>query len=69
MDAKEIGRRLIDLRGKKSRRKVSEETGISYSGLANYETGFRIPTDTHKIILARYYGVSVEDLFFADKNH
>lgn len=69
MDAKVIGRRLTELRGNKSRRKVSEETGISYSGLANYETGLRIPTDAHKIILAKYYGISVEDLFFADDNH
>lgn len=69
MNAKEIGRRLKKLRGLKSRREVSEETGISYSGLSNYETGLRIPTDAHKLMLARYYKVSVESLFYADDNH
>lgn len=69
MNAKETGRRLTALRGKRTRRRVADETGISYSGLSNYETGLRIPTDEHKVILAKYYGVSVEELFFADENH
>lgn len=69
MDVKEVGKRLKELRGKKSRRTVSDETGISYSAMGNYESGYRIPKDSHKITLAKYYGVSVEDLFFADNNH
>lgn len=69
MDAKEIGNRLKKLRGIKPRRLVAHETGISYSGLSNYETGLRVPTDDHKIVLAKYYGVSIEELFFADNNH
>ena len=69
MNAKEIGERLKTLRGKRTRRTVCNETGISYSAMSNYECGLRVPTDQHKLILARYYGMSVDKLFFTDDNH
>lgn len=69
MNAKEIGRRLTELRGNKTRREVADETGISYSALSNFECGLRIPSDPCKITLAKYYGVSVEELFYVDNNH
>lgn len=69
MDARAVGIRLKKLRGKKTRRTVSDETGISYSGLGNYECGLRIPTDEHKVALAKYYGVSVQELFYEEENH
>lgn len=69
MNAKEIGRRLTELRGEKTRREVSEESGISYSAMSNFECGLRVPSDSCKVALAKYYGVSVEELFYADCNH
>lgn len=59
-----IGARLRALRGDRRMMRVSEETGIGQTALSNYENGIRIPRDETKIILAKYYGVSVESIFF-----
>lgn len=64
MNGVEIGRRLKQLRGEKTIQQVSEETGINMSTLGMYEIGERIPRDVNKIVLAKYYGVSVQELFF-----
>lgn len=59
-----IGERLRALRGARRMTQVSEETGIGQSTLSNYENGIRIPRDETKVVLAKYYGVSVESIFF-----
>lgn len=64
-----IGLRLRNLRGKKSREEVSNDTGIGVSALTNYECGIRVPRDEAKFILANYYNVSVDDLFFNTNSH
>lgn len=64
MIKKVIGERLKKLRGDKTIRKVAADCGISYSSLAMYENGHRVPKDEVKKILANYYGTSVEALFF-----
>ena len=69
MNAKAIGKRLRELRGIRTRTGVAKETGIGYSAIANYETGKRIPNDHAKIILASYYGLSVQELFYASDYH
>lgn len=69
MDAKKIGKKLVDLRGIRTRRGVAGETGVSYSALCNYECGYRVPPDETKIILAKYYKVPVGELFFNESNH
>lgn len=66
-DPRIIGARLRALRGDRSIAKISEKTGIGQSAMSNYENGIRIPRDETKIILAEYYGVSVESLFFANE--
>ena len=66
MDNSAIARRLIDLRGKKSRKEVASALGISVSGLAMYENGYRVPKDEIKRRIASYYGKSVEDIFFTN---
>ena len=45
---------------------VSLDTGIGRSALANYECGRNIPRDRYKIILAKYYGLPIDYLFFED---
>lgn len=65
MDATRIAEKLISLRGQKSRDVVSSELGISCSALAMYERGERIPKDEIKIRIAEYYGLTVEEIFFA----
>jgi len=67
MDAKKIGERLHNLRLQKGK-KISEVAfacGVSVSAVSQYENGVRIPRDSIKAALARYYGLSVDDLFFA----
>lgn len=64
MDAKEIGRRLVALRGNKTQSKVARDVGISVSALAMYENGERIPRDNIKIRLAEYYSKPITVIFF-----
>lgn len=64
MDKSETGRRLISLRGDRSQEAVAEAIGVSRSALVMYETGKRVPRDEIKIRLAKYYGVSIQSLFY-----
>ncbi len=65
MDAEVIAKRLIKLRGDKSREQVAKDLEISVSAIAMYENGARIPRDEMKKRIAQYYGISVEEIFFA----
>jgi len=65
LDKKLIAKRLIELRGEKTQFEVAKEVGVSLSALAMYETGNRTPRDEIKIKLAKYYGITVESLFFS----
>ncbi len=65
MDAKEIGKKLKELRGERRINEVAEALGISPSALSMYETGTRIPRDVIKIKIANYYGVNISDIFYA----
>lgn len=64
MDRNVIASKLIKLRGTRSQEEVAKATGISSSALSMYENGERIPRDEIKIRLAKYYGMSVEQIFF-----
>lgn len=64
MNSIKIGKRLIDLRGSKSQEAVAKDLGISASALSMYESGNRVPRDEIKVKLAKYYKVSVQNLFF-----
>lgn len=66
MRTEEIAKRLIQLRGNKSREEVAKACGISVSALAMYEQGQRVPRDRIKVRLASYYGYSVGFIFFAE---
>ena len=65
MDARKIGKRLVSLRGARRREEVAKAVGVSFSALCMYETGRRVARDEVKLRLADYYGVPVEDIFFA----
>ena len=67
MDAKLIGMKLTELRGEKQQLEVADAIGISRSALSMYEAGERIPRDEIKVKLARYYGCSIESIFFSEK--
>ena len=66
MDPKEIGKRLIALRGQKTQEIVANDLGISISAIGMYERGERIPRDTIKIAIAKYYNTTVDAIFFAN---
>jgi len=69
MNNEAIARRLIKLRGGKSRETVANAVGISVSALAMYEQGERVPRDNIKIKLANYYKRSIEFIFFNSNEH
>lgn len=69
MNAKKIGKRIRELRGEISAPELAKAIGSSVSAIFMYESGERIPRDEVKIKLARYFGVSIESLFFADQVH
>lgn len=64
MKPEEIGHRLKALRGDKTLWDISKATGIQMPLLSLYENGKRVPSDTNKIILAQYYGQTVQEIFF-----
>lgn len=63
-DVKENGKRLRELRGDRPMREIADGTGISLSLYGMYERGERNPSDDNKLILARFYGMSVDELFY-----
>ena len=67
VDMVKAGKRLRELRGIRTRTGVSRETGIPYSSLEAYEFSTREPSSSIKEKLARYYGTTVEDIFFNNK--
>lgn len=67
--AKEIGKRLMALRGNQTREKVAKAVGVSVSAISMYENGERIPRDEIKIRLAMYYQKTVEEIFFTEICH
>ena len=65
MRKEEIGKRLRELRGEKPQAETANALGISTSALSMYECGSRIPRDEIKIRIAKYYGKTIEEIFFA----
>lgn len=65
MDSERIAKKLIELRGEKSRESVAKALGISVSAIGMYETGARIPRDELKTRIARYYNTTVEYIFYS----
>lgn len=61
---KVVGKRMRDLRGCRTGTGVAKEIGISYSALMKYEYGIRTPNGRKKKLIAEYYGVNPDDLFY-----
>jgi len=66
LDRVKIGLRLIALRGSKTREEVAYFTKITCKSLESYERVYRMPLDSAKVKLARYYGVTVDSIFYAE---
>ena len=59
------GEKLRALRGDKSKKEVADSLGISFSSYVKYERDERIPKDSVKVRIAKYYKTTVEAIFFA----
>lgn len=59
-----VGKRLRTLRGKRTKREVAEAIGVSESSYVKYERDERRPNDATKVKLAKFFGKSVESIFF-----
>lgn len=67
MNAVANGKRLRELRGTKPQQEVADACGVTKMAISQYESGMRVPRDEIKVRIAKYYGVSVESLFFAEQ--
>lgn len=61
-----IGSRIRDLRESmgKTIAEMADDTGLGGSALRNYELGIRVPCDDNKLVIARYFGKTVDELFY-----
>lgn len=62
--SREIGRRLLKLRGERSREEVANLIDVSVSAISMYENGERVPRDSIKIKIAELYKKTVQEIFF-----
>ncbi len=60
---------LRKLRGGKTQDEVAKDIGITKSSWAMYERGERTPRDEIKIRISEYFGVPVQNIFFAGCEH
>lgn len=72
MNREQIGAKLRELRGERTIQEVADDTGLGWSTICSYELGRRVPDDDNKIVLAKYYNMTVQELFYdhdiADSN-
>ena len=68
MDKREIGKTLAALRKERGEtlEDVAKAVGTTYGAISMYEAGARVPRDAIKKKLSQHFGVSVEQIFFAD---
>lgn len=64
MNNKEMAQKLKELRGSRTLEEVASAVGITAAALSHYEQGIRVPRDSIKIRLAKYYKRSVQHIFF-----
>ena len=71
MDKQKVGSILTSLRKERGETttELAAAIGSSQSAISMYETGARIPRDDVKLKLSRHFGVSVDEIFFAEKTH
>ena len=60
-----VGEKLRQLRGEQSQRDVARRLDVTPSAYAMYERDERVPRDEIKRKIAKLYGKSVGEIFFA----
>ena len=68
MNSKENGKRLRELRLARgiSAAALADEIGVTESAVFFYEAGERTPRDDKKVAIAKFFGVTVAEMFFVD---
>lgn len=66
---KTTGMILRELREKKTQEEVANDLGITKSSWAMYERDERVPRDEVKIRIAKYFGKSVQEIFYTQFEH
>lgn len=61
--------KMVSLRGEKTQKQVAEDMKIPVSTYAMVESGHRFPRRNLQAKLARYFNVTVDELFFAQSDH
>lgn len=64
MNPKEIGQKLIELRGSRTQADIAKAIGVSAASYSAYERGERIPRDNVKIRIADFYKKPIQKIFF-----
>ena len=64
MNKIKVGIKLRTLRGDLPKESVAKAVGVSESAIGMYECGRRVPRDDVKVKLARFFGKSIEYIFF-----
>lgn len=59
-----IGEKLRKLRGTKTKNEVAQAIGVSFSTYVKWERNERRPSDSMKVAISKYYGKSIENIFF-----
>ena len=60
---------LRKLRGDRTQEEIAAILGITKSSWAMYERDERVPRDEIKIRIAKFFGKSVEELFYTQIEH
>ena len=60
---------LKELRGEHTQDEIAKALGITKSSWAMYERGERVPRDEVKVKIAKFFGKSIEELFFTHGEH
>ena len=59
-----FGEILRELRGNMTQEEMAKRLNITKSSLAMYERNERIPRDEVKVRIAKYFGKTVQEIFF-----
>ena len=59
-----FGEILRELRGSMTQEEMAKRLNITKSSLAMYERNERVPRDEVKIRIAKYFGKTVQEIFF-----